>query len=268
MVCRDCKIHVITKSTRWKVLFSFIYFHCMVCWDCKIHVMTSSLLFPLFSLYFLLGLQNPRDEKFSSLSFIFTVWSAGTAKSTWWKVLFSFLYFLSMVCWDCKIHVVESSLLFPLFSLYGLLGLQNPRDEKFSSLSFIFSLWSAGTAKSTWWKVLFSFLYFHSMVCWDCKIDVMTSSVLFPLFSLYFLLWLQNPPDEKFSSLSFILTVWSAGTAKLMWWQVLFSFLYFHSMVCWDCKIHVMTSSLLFPLFSLYGLLGLQNPRDDNTNAR
>ena len=251
------------KSTWWHVLFSFLYFHCMVRWECKINVITSSLLFPLFSLYGLLGLESPRDDKFSSLCFIFTLWSAGTAKSTWWPVLFSVLYFHSMVCWDCKIHVMTSSLLFVLFSLYGLLGLLNPCDDQFSSLSFIFTLWSAGTAKSMWWQVLFSFLFFHAMVSWDCKIDMMTSSLLFVLFSLYGLLGLQNPRDDKFSSLSFIFTLWSAGTAKSTWWNVLFSFLYFHSMVCWDCKVHVMTSSLLFPLFSLDGLLGLQNRRDD-----
>ena len=121
----------------------------MVCWDCKIHVMTSSFSFPSFSLYGLLGLQNPRDDKFFFLSFIFTLWSHGTAKSTWWKVLFSFLYFHSMVCWDCKIHVMTSSFSFPSFSLYDLLGLQNPRDYKLSSFSFFSTLLSLRTAKST-----------------------------------------------------------------------------------------------------------------------
>ena len=174
----------------------------MVSWDCKIDVMTSSLLFPLYSLYCLLGLQNPHDEKFSSLSVIFTLWSAGTA------------YFSHYGLLGLQIRVMTSSLLFPLFALYALLGLQNPRDEMFSSLSFIFTLWSVGTAKSTLRKIFFSVLYFHSVVCWDCKMHVMTSSFLFPLFSLYFLLGLQNPSDDKFSSRSFIFTLWSAGTAK------------------------------------------------------
>ena len=239
----------ISNSTTWRFLFFLLYgqlesqiqlhdnffsSYSMVSWNLKFY--------------------------YTTISFLLTLWSAGISNSTRWRFLFFLLYgqlesqillyddffsSYSMVSWNLKFYDMTISFLLTLWSagisnstirrflfflLYGQRESQILRhDDFFSSysmvswnlkfnnmtISFLLTLWSAGISNSTIRRFLFFLFYgqlesqillyddffsYYSMVSWNLKFYDMT--------------------------ISFLLTLWSAGISNSTTWRFLFSLLY------------------------------------------
>ena len=132
--------------------FTFFQFYILVCWDGKCHESTHSLFLLTLTRYHLI-VWSPFVIIIYSFRVFYTSFSRRFLTRDWVTANLLRSPGLSSVPW--KILIIGIIVTFMFYSFFNLLA--KSRYLSLFSFSFNFTLWSAGTAKSTIRKVLFFF---------------------------------------------------------------------------------------------------------------